>query len=455
MKSINNISIRNKLVLMQVFTSILVLSIFFAAFIITDIRDYKQRKVASMLSLAQVIGTNSIPTLEFQDDEAARNILLELKNVAPEITHAAITDKNGKIFASYSKTGEQSFRLPEDFKTKRFEFFDKSLLVKNDIISNDQKSGEVYIEAELSELQDIKKTKYGIVTLSLFVAIITCVLIALLVQSYISKRLLYLVNTIKNVSKTGNYNTSIADDGRDEIGVLTRAYNDLMQQVVESQQKKDEFIGVASHELKTPLTSIKGYLELLTSVEDRQPNKQFVQKANENVLKLERLIKDLLDVSKIQSGQLELNISKFNISSLVDEAIASFQIISSSHSISREGDCTLLMIEGDRQRIEQVLINLLSNAIKYSPNEKDVIVYCRKNEQYCIIQIRDFGKGIPAEDQSKIFERFYRAKDTSPYISGFGLGLYICWDIINRHKGKIWMEPEEKGSSFYISLPLN
>jgi signal transduction histidine kinase len=112
------------------------------------------------------------------------------------------------------------------------------------------------------------------------------------------------------------------------------------------------------------------------------------------------------------------------------------------------------MISGDRQRIEQVLLNLLSNAIKYSPGEKKVEVNSEKTEKELIIKIRDYGIGVPAEEQTNIFERFYRTKDISIHISGFGLGLYICRDIINRHYGKIWVESAGKGSIFYFSLPL-
>jgi signal transduction histidine kinase len=227
-----------------------------------------------------------------------------------------------------------------------------------------------------------------------------------------------------------------------------------MKQVKENQQRKDEFIGIASHELKTPLTSVKGYVELLNTIEDKEPNKQFVKKSLENVNKLEKLIKDLLDVSKIQSGQLELNIKDFDIDSLVEETIASFQMVSTSHEITREDHFNNEIIDGDRQRIEQVLINLLSNAIKYSPNGKKVIVYSQKNGAEIIITVRDYGIGVVKEEQSKIFERFYRTRDTSMNISGFGLGLYICRDIITRHRGKIWMKTEEMGSSFSFSLPV-
>jgi signal transduction histidine kinase len=195
-------------------------------------------------------------------------------------------------------------------------------------------------------------------------------------------------------------------------------------------------------------------MELLSKIENKQPNLQFVQKALENVNKLERLIKELLDVSKIQSGQLMLNMNEFNIDELLNETIQAFQIVTKTHQIIWEGSSNNGTIIADKQRIEQVFINLLSNAIKYSPGEDKVIVQSKKTDKELIIKIRDFGIGVPKDEQSSIFERFYRAKDHSMNISGFGLGLYISRDIIKRHHGTIWMEKEEKGSAFYFSLPL-
>ncbi|MEI9943648.1 MAG: ATP-binding protein [Chitinophagaceae bacterium] len=439
---------------MLVFTSLLVLAIFFTVFIISDVRSYKQRKVNSMISLAQVIGANSIAPIQFQDNETARNILADLHSVAPETVHAGIIDKDGKVFASYTKPGADSFHIPPSLYEDGSLFTGNRLLVSNDIINEGKVVGKVVLEVELTELAEIKRSKYEVAAILLVIALGFSFLVAVAIQTYISKRLLYLVNTMQEVSKTGDYSKTIKDDGKDEISVLITGFNNLMKEVKHNQQKKDEFISIASHELKTPLTTIKGYLDLLNTIEEKQPNKQFVQKASSNVIKLEKLIHDLLDVSKIQSGQLQFNMKEFDIDLLLDETIAATQMVTGSHSIVREDHLSNEIVSADRQRIEQVLTNLLSNAIKYSPGEKKVIVNSQKTDSELIIKIRDFGIGIPKEEHSNIFERFYRTKDISQTITGFGLGLYICRDIVKRHNGKIWVETEEKGSAFYFSLPL-
>jgi signal transduction histidine kinase len=192
---------------------------------------------------------------------------------------------------------------------------------------------------------------------------------------------------------------------------------------------------------------------MLNMMEQEPTKKQFVEKAMLNVNKLERLIRDLLDVSKIQSGQLQLEMKEFNMNDLLTETVNAVQMVSSPRII-REDKLQNEIIYGDRQRIEQVLLNLLSNAVKYSPGENKVIIDSEKTDEELLIKIRDFGIGVTIEEQTHIFERFYRSKDTSVHFSGFGLGLYICRDIIIRHCGKIWVEKANPGSVFIFSLPL-
>jgi signal transduction histidine kinase len=441
---------------MQVFTSLLVLGIFSAVYIITDINTYKKRKVENMKSLAHVLGINSLSTLQFQDNEEAKKILGGLQNNVPEIFYASIVDSNGNIFASYTRPGTDALNLPIKNSNQDFVYTDHELMVSNNITDNNHKRvGKIILELELSELKQLTQTRLKLVAIILPFALGASFLIAILIQTYISRRLLHVVNTMKAVKETGDYTHSIKDDGSDEISTLINVFNTLMQQVMESQQRKDEFIGIASHELKTPLTTIKGYIELLNAMEEREPNKQFVQKALNNTNKLESLIKDLLDVSKIQSGQLKLNKEKFDLDALLDETLSSFQMVNKTHVVNREGNFNHQFIHADKQRLEQVLFNLLSNAVKYSPGKTKVIVYSNLTPSSVVIEVKDFGMGIPKEELENIFERFYRTKDVTRHIAGFGLGLYICRDIISRHGGKIWAEAAEKGAIFFISLPIN
>jgi signal transduction histidine kinase len=439
---------------MQVFTSIIVLAIVFVAFIAADIRDYKERKENAMISLAHVIGISCVSAFDFNDNDAAKDILAQMQRSAPDIMHAWITDKDGKLFATYDKEGGPASQGLYDLRDQKSETHGSQLYVSDKIIDKNRFLGKITLQVEMSELAAIKNARYQMSLILIAVAIGLSFLIAFMVQPYISTRLLNLVNTMQVVQKTGQYDLPVIDNGRDEISTLSQAFNKLMLQVKDSQERKDEFIGIASHELKTPLTSIKGYLDLLQGMENKQPNKLIVQRALESMHKMENLIRDLLDVSRIQSGQLRLNMTQCKIGDVITSSVNSLQMLHASHTISWKNDLNGEMMTADPLRIEQVMTNLISNAIKYSPGEYSVIVSAEKNNEELKVKVRDYGSGIPSEELPYVFERFYRTRNSSVHIAGFGLGLYICRDIIRRHDGKIWAEKESKGTSFYFSLPI-
>ncbi|HEY4110896.1 ATP-binding protein [Puia sp.] len=454
MKSIRDISIRNKLILMQVFTSVLVLGIVFWTFIVTEIGAYKKRKAENITSLAQVIAANSISMLQFQDNDAAAKMLGELQSVTPDIADAAILDKKGQIFASRLRRPGDSADLGKTIPDEGFLFSKGRLIVTYPIRSNGELLGKIVLSAQLSDLEAMKRSLMSMALILAAIAIVASFLIARLVQASLSSRLERLADVMTEVNDSGNYSRSIEESGKDEIGTLIKIFNNLLLKVKENERRKDEFIGIASHELRTPLTSVKGYLEMLTMMETEQPRKQMVERAFSNTQKLEKLVQELLDVSKLQVGQLLLQLSVFDLGELIEEAVASFRIVSRSHAIALGGPIPHVRVIADRQRIDQVLVNLLSNAVKYSPGEEEVVVSYEQSQEEIVIEVRDFGPGIPAGEEQVIFERFYRSKEVSEHISGFGLGLYICRDIIQRHNGRIWVERRVKGSAFLFSLPL-
>jgi PAS domain S-box-containing protein len=230
----------------------------------------------------------------------------------------------------------------------------------------------------------------------------------------------------------------------------------LYDEVKALNEKKDEFIGLASHELKTPLTSIAGYLQIIDRLKTDEQTGRFVDKTIKQVRKLSGLVNDLLDVSKIEAGKLEMRKEAFDLMEIINDAIELMQQTNDRYTILLETEPTTCMVRADSQRIEQVMINLLSNAIKYSHGGGKVIVNVNRTEQDVVVSIQDFGIGIAANKLSQIFSRFYRVDDLNPHISGLGIGLYLCHEIITSHNGKIWVESElGKGSTFHFSLPLN
>jgi len=221
--------------------------------------------------------------------------------------------------------------------------------------------------------------------------------------------------------------------------------------------KKDEFIGLASHELKTPITSINGYLQIIDQkVSSNDDNKVFIHKALLQVKKLSALIADLLDVSKIESGKLPLSFTTFDFLHLLSDVIELLQYSNHSHEIVVNSNATNLIVTADKQRIEQVIINLISNAIKYSPNDIRVFVNVTCSGDQIVFSVQDFGIGIAQKYHKHIFSKFYRAEDLKANISGLGIGLYISSQIINRHSGKLWFDSrKDEGATFFFEIPVN
>jgi PAS domain S-box len=231
------------------------------------------------------------------------------------------------------------------------------------------------------------------------------------------------------------------------------------------EQRRDNFIKMASHELKTPITSIKGYVQLLLNMyKDYNENKgQFSTQAiqaslttiDRQIIKLNRLMSELLDLSRIDSDKLELYMQDFELNNLVNEAVQDIQQTTKHEIIIRNG--TICKVFGDRDRIGQVILNLLSNAIKYSPTTNSIEVDIYQPATNCVaVSVHDHGIGIDQEHHQKIFERFYRVEGKSEQTyPGFGIGLFIASEIIQRHNGTINVRSKRnEGSTFTFTLPV-
>lgn len=224
--------------------------------------------------------------------------------------------------------------------------------------------------------------------------------------------------------------------------------------------RKDAFISMASHELRTPVTSLKAFTQVLQRRLRKQPDVDpqallVLDRIEEQINRQTRLISDLLDLSKMQAGYLALHETWFDLDDLVRETLDMAQPTTQTHTLRLRG-ATHAQVYGDRERLGQALINLLTNAIKYSPRADSVLVTLRGDHEWAAVAVRDFGIGIAPKDQKRIFERFYQADD--PRMStypGLGIGLYIARTIIERHNGRLWVESSVgKGSTFHCGLSL-
>jgi len=247
----------------------------------------------------------------------------------------------------------------------------------------------------------------------------------------------------------------LGDDG--EVALVAGSTRNITERVLQAQQK-DEFLAVVSHELKTPVTSIKAYVQVLQRRLAREGNASVVthlSKVDAQINKLTALIGDLLDVTKIKSGKLQFHESDFALDEQVAESVEEVQRTAEHHTIvfERTSNAT---VHGDRDRIGQVLVNLLTNAVKYSARETTVLVKTTTSGATVTVSVQDSGVGISADQAPHVFEQFYRAvNDQKGAIAGLGLGLYIAAEIIQRHSGTIWVESAEgRGSTFFFALPV-
>ncbi len=223
------------------------------------------------------------------------------------------------------------------------------------------------------------------------------------------------------------------------------------------EERKNDFIGMVSHELKTPLTSMLAYQQILRK-KLKSSTDEFTQvaldKSNQQIRKMTSMINGFLNISNLESGKIKLRKESFNLRLLLEELIEDFRMITSTHELSLQS-CEKAMLYADREKISSVVSNLLSNAIKYSPHGRMIEVSCSSDQEKIQVSIKDEGMGIKEEDQKRLFERFYRISTSHrENISGFGIGLYLSKEIIERHQGRIWVESESgTGSTFSFSLP--
>ncbi len=246
-------------------------------------------------------------------------------------------------------------------------------------------------------------------------------------------------------------------DERGEMTMVVTIVHDLTERIL-AEQRKDEFISMTSHELKTPVTSLKGFTNVLQRRLAKQGDEQglhYLNRIDAQLNKLTKLISDLLDISRMQTGKLAFQIETFDLDTLLHETVENVQAATTTHQLLIEGR-TSAQVLGDKDRLGQVFINLLTNAVKYSPQANKVLVRLSRDQGQAIVSVQDFGVGIDQAHHQKIFERFYQVTDPKEATyPGLGIGLYISREIVERHHGRLQVESRKgEGTTFSVTLPL-
>ncbi len=266
-----------------------------------------------------------------------------------------------------------------------------------------------------------------------------------------------ITETVDQINRADDLSRRIPyqDETEDEIGSLVVSFNQTLERLESLFTSQQRFLADVSHELRTPLTVIKGNVDLMRHM--KEADEESLSSIDQEAGRLTRLVGGLLMLAQAESGKLTLNFAPVELDLLLTEVFTEMRVLASSRVHVHLNDIDQVMVNGDRDRLKQVLLNLVSNAIQYTPPGGDVFLSISRLGDQARIIVRDTGPGIPAEDLPHIFDRFYRAEKsrTRSKTSGFGLGLSIAHWIVEHHSGQIKVESKEgKGTTFVIWLNL-
>ena len=501
-------SISRKLTWMNMLVSGAALLLACAAFIAFDMITFRQTMLRNLSTQAQIIGSNSVSALLFNDPQSAENTLLALK-AAPNILSAQVYVPDGRPFASYSRDrGRYNPVLPPipSGQTETHWTEDDQIALVRLIVLDGKPIGAVYIRSDLQELHS-RFQRYAIIAA---IVLSACLLAALLISSIFRKAvadpIVDLSKIAKVVSQDKNYSvraTPIRSPA--ELAILIDAFNEMLTQIQQSERAlrkahdeleqrvqertaeleaakkeveefshtillakeevergskfKDQFLSTMSHELRTPLNAVLGFSDLLADerygpLNDRQ--QRYVTHIHTGGKHLLKLISDILDLSKIEAGRMELTREHVTVASAFAE------VISGLHPLAEKKSQALLQkvepnlhVYADAMRFKQILMNLVANAIKFTPERGRIELVARRVQDQARMEVRDDGPGIPPDQQQRIFEAFVRLTQTGSATEGTGLGLAITSRLVELHGSKLAIESQPgEGTSFYFSLPL-
>jgi signal transduction histidine kinase len=541
MKNFKASSIKNKIVIIIMLTSGVVLLIASSLYVVKDLIKIRTYTIEKLVTIAEVIGSNSTAALTFDDRETAAEILGALR-AEPNVTAAYLYNKEGKTFSSYYRSGKAPdyvhYRLDKGNKhywthrtalpagwSDKTTLWDDHFDVFRNIILDGEIIGAVNLEYDLHEIKSRKLEFLVMGVIVLLGSLTLAFLLSAKLQKIITEPIALLTQTMKDISANKRYSVRVKNESNDEIGVLIDGFNDMLSQIenrdeeliahrnhledsvnartadlmqaterayIMAQQAeaanvaKSAFLANMSHELRTPLNAIIGFSEVLIDKHFGELNENQEDYLNDILTSgrhLLALVQDILDLSKVEAGKMELELSEVSMRDLLNGSLIMIKEKAMKHGlqVSVEAEDTPETVIADERKVKQIVYNLLSNAVKFTPDGGSIHVRTEVIERngiqehapdtfreeirsviednhrlYVKVSVTDTGIGIKSESQHKVLEPFQQEDtSTSRRYGGTGLGLSMCKNLVELHKGALWIESVAgEGSTFSFVLPI-
>lgn len=343
------------------------------------------------------------------------------------------------------------------FKNEIFsDLGDSWLTIEKPLIYDNQVQGAVYLHTPTPEIQKARSSVFRYFILSVVVSVIFSIIPIYLFSRRLSNPLKQISMAAKIIAG-GDFREKVSIESRDEIGQLAKSFNQMTVGLQNQENMRRGFVANVSHELRTPMTSIRGFIEgILDGTIPPERHKDYLLIVSEEVNRLSRLVTDLLDLARMEAGEIPLTMKRINVNELVRRSVIRLETMIVEKKIRIEADFgeEELFAYADSDGIERVLINLLHNAVKFTHEGGRITISTRRQKDKILTTVADDGKGIPPDEIGFIWDRFYKAdKSRSMDKTGTGLGLAIIKNIINEHKQEIWVESTTgEGSKFTFTL---
>jgi len=494
MRRLRDLSIRRKLTMIIMLATSVALLLACASLVSYEYVANRREMTQSIATLADIIGLNSTAALAFNDTDAAVETLGALR-ADPNIVLACTYAQDGSILARFARAGESPEDLPKDREDGHW-FADGYFHLFRPIVLAGEPVGRLYVRADMKSF-NARLTQYaGIVLVFLLASSLVAYLLSTWLQNLISRPITHLAATAKAVSIRGDYSMRArSSSGRDEIETLIGCFNQMLAQIqqrdseleahrrnledevamrtqmnrelMEAKEKaeaaaraKSEFLANMSHEIRTPMNGIMGMTEMVLATDLSEDQRQYLQVALGSTETLVRIINEILDLSKIEAGRVELEYLPFNPRELIEEAVRSVAVQAHEKGLELIAHVQADVPDGllgDPGRVRQIIVNLVGNAIKFTERGEVKVwaaIDARDDSKICLLlSVSDTGIGIPRDKQEAIFESFTQADgSTTRRYGGTGLGLAISSQLAKMMGGKIWLESvPDLGSTFNFS----